>query len=287
MKLFNTVKSLQEELIHLKNQGQSIGLVPTMGALHEGHISLVNQAKEMSDYVVVSIFVNPTQFNNPEDLEKYPRTLEQDISLLEQYGVDCVFAPGIKEIYPDDYTSPRIDLGMLDKVMEGKFRPGHFQGVVEVVKRLFEIIQPDSAYFGKKDFQQVAVIRYMTDFFHLPVKIVECPIMRNEKGLALSSRNARLSEEEKQQALVLYNTLNFAKNNTSNFLPKELAEKCAGLIHASELKLEYIEIVNPVTLEALDEAWITGAVCCIAAYCGEIRLIDNMTLIPEQEAGSL
>lgn len=284
MKLFNTVKSLQEELIVLKKQGQSIGIVPTMGALHDGHISLVNQAKEMSNYVVVSIFVNPTQFNNPEDLEKYPRTLQQDISLLERHGVDCVFAPDIKEIYPHHYTSPRIDLGMLGKVMEGKFRPGHFQGVVEVVKRLFEIIQPDFAYFGKKDFQQVAVIRYMTDFFHLPVTIIECPIMRNEKGLALSSRNARLSEKEKQQALVLYNTLDFAKNNTSNFTPKKLAEKCAQLIHASELKLEYIEIVHPVTLETLEGEWVAGAVCCIAAYCGEIRLIDNMTLIPEQEA---
>lgn len=265
----------------LKNQGKSIGVVPTMGALHEGHISLVNQAKKMCDYVIVSIFVNPTQFNNPTDLEKYPRTLEHDTDLLRQYNVDYIFAPNVSEIYPENYSSPHIDLGILDKVMEGKFRPGHFLGVVEVVKRLFDIIQPDYAYFGKKDFQQVAVIRYMTDYFKIPVKIIECPIIRSEKGLALSSRNARLSEEEKEQALLLYRTLDFAKNNTGVFSPRETIEKCTQLIRDSELKLEYIEIVNPATLESLSEKWVAGAVCCIAAYCGEIRLIDNMTLVAE------
>lgn len=265
----------------LKNQGKSIGVVPTMGALHEGHISLVNQAKKMCDYVIVSIFVNPTQFNNPTDLEKYPRTLEHDTDLLRQYNVDYIFAPNVSEIYPENYSSPHIDLGILDKVMEGKFRPGHFLGVVEVVKRLFDIIQPDYAYFGKKDFQQVAVIRYMTDYFKIPVKIIECPIIRSEKGLALSSRNARLSEEEKEQALLLYRTLDFAKNNTGVFSPRETIETCTQLIRDSELKLEYIEIVNPATLESLSEKWVAGAVCCIAAYCGEIRLIDNMTLVAE------
>lgn len=281
MKIFNTVKLLQEEMSILKNQGKSIGVVPTMGALHEGHISLVNQAKKMCDYVIVSIFVNPTQFNNPTDLEKYPRTLEHDTDLLRQYNVDYIFAPNVSEIYPENYSSPHIDLGILDKVMEGKFRPGHFLGVVEVVKRLFDIIQPDYAYFGKKDFQQVAVIRYMTDYFKIPVKIIECPIIRSEKGLALSSRNARLSEEEKEQALLLYRTLDFAKNNTGVFSPRETIEKCTQLIRDSELKLEYIEIVNPATLESLSEKWVAGAVCCIAAYCGEIRLIDNMTLVAE------
>lgn len=281
MEIFSTVKSLQERLLSLKKQEKAIGLVPTMGALHEGHISLVNQAKKNCDYVVVSIFVNPTQFNNASDLEKYPRTLEKDVDLLTQSGVDFVFAPDPTEIYPSGYRSSQIDLGILDKVMEGKFRPGHFQGVVEVVKRLFEIVQPNIACFGKKDFQQVAVIQYMTSVFNLPVQIIECPIMRNENGLALSSRNMRLSEAERQQALILYDTLLFAKENTGRFSPKELMRYCIEKIDHSELKSEYVEIVHPVTLETLSDKWVEGAICCIAAYCGEVRLIDNMVLIEE------
>lgn len=278
MDVLSTVKSIQEEIFIQKKQQKTIGLVPTMGALHSGHISLVEQAKAQCDYVVVSIFVNPTQFNNSSDLQKYPRTLEADTNLLKQAGVDLIFAPDVHEIYPKDYISPSINLGILDKVMEGEFRPGHFKGVVEVVKRFFDIVQPDFAFFGKKDFQQVAVIKYMTSFFELPVSIVECPIIRSEKGLALSSRNMRLSEEEKEKALVLYNTLDFARTNVDNFTPKELAENCNQMITDSELKLEYLEIVNPTTLQRLEENWVEGAVCCIAAYCGEVRLIDNMEL---------
>lgn len=279
MDVLSTVKSIQEEIFLQKKQQKTIGLIPTMGALHSGHISLVEQAKSQCDYVVVSIFVNPTQFNNPSDLQKYPRTLESDVTLLKQAGVDLIFVPEINEIYPKDYSSPLIDLGILDKIMEGEFRPGHFQGVVEVVKRFFDIVQPDFAFFGKKDFQQVAVIKYMTNFFKLPVTIVECPIIRSDKGLALSSRNMRLSDEEKEKALVLYNTLDFARTNVANFTPRALVEKCTQLIATSELKLEYLEIVNPATLQQLDENWIEGAVCCIAAYCGEVRLIDNMELM--------
>lgn len=255
-----------------------IGFVPTMGALHDGHISLVKQAKEMCDYVIVSIFVNPTQFNNPSDLEKYPRTLEKDTNLLAQTDVDFVFAPSADEIYPPNYISPIINLGILDKVMEGKFRPGHFHGVVEVVKRLFEIVNPDFAYFGKKDFQQVAVIKHMVHAFQLPITVVECPIIRNEYGLAMSSRNARLSPEEQKKALVIYETLLFAKNNIENYTPNELMEVCRKQIEASDLKLEYVEIVHPTTLISLSEKWEDGAVCCIAAYCGEVRLIDNIVL---------
>lgn len=278
MKVFNTVKSLQDELFPLKKRGMKIGFVPTMGALHDGHISLVKQAKEMCDYVIVSIFVNPTQFNNPSDLEKYPRTLEKDTNLLAQTDVDFVFAPSADEIYPPDYISPVINLGILDKVMEGKFRPGHFHGVVEVVKRLFEIVSPDFAYFGKKDFQQVAVIKHMVRTFQLPLTIVECPIIRNEYGLAMSSRNARLSPEEQKKALVIHETLLFAKNNIGNYTPNELTEVCKKQIEASDLKLEYVEIVDSVTLISLSEKWEDGAVCCIAAYCGEVRLIDNIVL---------
>ncbi len=280
MDVLSTVKSIQEEVFTQKKQHKTIGFVPTMGALHSGHISLVEQAKTQCDYVIVSIFVNPTQFNNAADLQKYPRTLEADAELLKQAEVDLIFAPEINEIYPADYSTPTIDLGILDKVMEGKFRPGHFQGVVEVVKRFFDIVQPDFAYFGKKDFQQVAVIKYMTNYFQLPVSIVECPIIRSEKGLALSSRNMRLTDEEKEKALVLYNTLDFAKSNVSNFSPKDLADKCTKLIADSELKLEYLEIVDPASLENLENEWVDGATCCIAAYCGEVRLIDNMELVP-------
>lgn len=250
-----------------------------MGALHYGHISLVNQAKETCDYVVTSIFVNPAQFNNASDLEKYPRTLERDLQLLKQANVDFVFTPEVKEVYPENYSPYFLDLGNLDNIMEGKFRPGHFHGVVEVVKRLFDIIQPDLAYFGKKDFQQVAVIKHMTKELKLPVTIVECPVVRNENGLAMSSRNARLSENEQQQALAIYNTLVFAKNNAADYTPKELMEKCTEMIEKSLLRLEYVEIVHPASLESLSDKWVDGAVCCIAAYCGEVRLIDNMILV--------
>jgi pantoate--beta-alanine ligase len=279
MKIFDTVKSIQEELFPLKKQGLKIGFIPTMGALHEGHISLVRQAKEVCDYVVVSVFVNPTQFNNPSDLDKYPRTLDKDIDLLTQTKTDFLFTPSSIEVYPTNYKAPFIDLGILDKVMEGKFRPGHFQGVVEVVKRLFEIVQPDFAYFGKKDFQQVAVIKSMVKTFQFPLTIVECPIIRNENGLAMSSRNARLSPEEQKKSLVIYETLLFAKNNAKNYNPKELVEVCKKQIETSDLQLEYVEIVHPATLLSLSDQWEDGAVCCIAAYCGEVRLIDNMVLV--------
>lgn len=279
MEILNTVELTYNQISTLKNQEKKVGLIPTMGALHEGHISLIEEAKKQCDIIIVSIFVNPTQFNNPSDLEKYPRTLEKDVELLSGHQVDFIFAPSVNEIYPSDYASSEIDLGILDKVMEGKFRPGHFQGVVQIVKRLFEITQPDFAYFGQKDFQQVAVIRYMVNFFSLSVQIVECPIMRNENGLALSSRNMWLSENEKQQALVIYNTLLFAKQNTSDLSPKEIMEICSRKINESGLRTEYVEIVHPVTLETLSDSWVNGAVCCIAAFCGEVRLIDNMILI--------
>lgn len=278
MNRISTVKSIQDEVFALKKQGKKIGLIPTMGALHEGHLSLVEQAKQQCDAIIVSIFVNPTQFNNLSDLEKYPRTIEKDMNLLSGHGVTFVFAPSVEEIYPSDYIKPTIDLGMLDQVMEGKFRPGHFQGVVEVVKRLLETVQPNVAYFGKKDFQQLAVINYMVDYFKIPVTIVECPIIRSDNGLALSSRNMRLSETEKEQALTIYQTLLFIHEHTADYSPEGLMKKGTDMIHAGGLKTEYVEIVDPVTLETLTDRWVPGAVCCVAAYCGEVRLIDNMTV---------
>lgn len=276
MNRISTVKSIQDEVFALKKQGKKIGLIPTMGALHEGHLSLVEQARQQCDVIIVSIFVNPTQFNNPSDLANYPRTIEKDMDLLSGHGVMFVFAPSVEEIYPSDYVKPAIDLGALDLVMEGKFRPGHFQGVIEVVKRLLESVQPDAAYFGQKDFQQLAVIHYMVNYFKIPVAIVECPIVRSDRGLALSSRNMRLSEAEKEQALVIYTTLLFVKAHVADASPEALMKQAVERINAAGLKTEYVEIVHPLTLETLTDKWIPGAVCCVAAYCGEVRLIDNM-----------
>lgn len=272
------VEEIGDYISQIKATGKTVGLVPTMGALHEGHVSLVEKAKSLCDVVVVSIFVNPTQFNNATDLEKYPRTLENDMSLLAPYGVDVVFAPTTSEIYPANYQAATIELGKLDRVMEGEHRPGHFQGVVEVVKRLFEITQPDFAFFGQKDFQQVAVIKFMVEYFQMPVTIVECPIIRSEKGLALSSRNMRLSAEEKEQALVIYQTMVQIQLNYEGFTPNEWMKKGVELINAAGLEAEYLEIVHPTTLEKLTDTWIDEAVCCVAAYCGSVRLIDNMTI---------
>lgn len=276
MNRISTVKSIQDEVFALKKQGKKIGLIPTMGALHEGHLSLVEQARQQCDVIIVSIFVNPTQFNNSSDLANYPRTIEKDMDLLSGHGVTFVFAPSVEEIYPSDYVKPAIDLGALDLVMEGKFRPGHFQGVIEVVKRLLESVQPDAAYFGQKDFQQLAVIHYMVNYFKIPVAIVECPIVRSDRGLALSSRNMRLSEAEKEQALVIYTTLLFVKAHVADASPEALMKQAVERINAAGLKTEYVEIVHPLTLETLTDKWIPGAVCCVAAYCGEVRLIDNM-----------
>jgi pantoate--beta-alanine ligase len=273
--------SLAELQTALKNQISSetiIGLVPTMGALHEGHATLVRTAKKTSNFVVVTIFVNPTQFNNPEDLSNYPKTEEKDIALLKMLDCDLVFFPKICDVYPDDYIFPGINLGFLDQTMEGELRPGHFQGVCQVVYRLFQLTKPNKAYFGLKDFQQVSVIRFMVNHFQLPIEITPCETSRNEEGLALSSRNLRLSEEQKNEALVLYKTLSEAKLNTSKFNPSQIKTIAEESIQKSALRLEYVEIVDPITLENLTNEWCANARMCIVAYAGEVRLIDNMEI---------
>ena len=276
-----TAYSREEFQTALKKQvpvGSIIGLVPTMGALHEGHASLVRTAKQTSDFVIVTVFVNPTQFTNLDDLTNYPKTEEKDIELLKKIGCDLVFFPKINDIYPDDYQFPGIDLGFLDQTMEGELRPGHFQGVCQVVYRLFQLTNPTKAYFGLKDFQQVSVIQFMVDYFQLPIEIIPCETSRNKEGLALSSRNLRLSEEQKEEAIVLYKTLSESKSNAIKLTPSEvksLAEEC---IRKSTLKLEYVEIVNPITLENLTNEWCALARMCIVAYAGEVRLIDNMEI---------
>lgn len=277
MKLITTVNELQKAVEVFRSQGKQIGLVPTMGALHRGHISLVEQCLRDNDICVVSVFVNPTQFNNKEDLEKYPRTLDRDCEYLNNAGATIVFAPSVDEVYPEPDTR-QFDFGTLDKVMEGKFRPGHFNGVAQVVSRLFDMVKPDRAYFGEKDFQQLAIIREMVKQLNLPVEIVPMPIVREESGLALSSRNERLSSVQKQIAVniskTLFDSVLWMKSATIN----ETTERVVSTLNAIEgLEVEYFEIVDGLTLEPVtnwsDSDYIVG---CITVFCGEVRLIDNV-----------
>ena len=277
MKVIQTVGELRNELSIFRTQGKTIGFVPTMGALHEGHASLVRRAVSENDVAVVSVFVNPTQFNDKNDLIKYPRTFEADCALLEKEGVHVVFAPTVEEMYPEPDTR-RFSYAPLDTVMEGKFRPGHFNGVCQVVSKLFYMVEPDKAYFGEKDFQQLAIIREMTRRLDIPVQIVGCPIVREADGLALSSRNARLTEEQRKQALVisktLFDSIEYAKNHTvaetQAFVENRIAE-------AEGLDLEYFELVDGTTLQKIISWGETDyAVGCITVFCGDVRLIDNI-----------
>ncbi|WP_294671602.1 pantoate--beta-alanine ligase [uncultured Fluviicola sp.] len=279
MEIINTVEGLKKTLDSARKEGKSIGFVPTMGALHQGHMDLVSRASTVCDVVVVSVFVNPTQFNNPSDLEKYPRTPHADSELLKKFGCDVAFFPSETEIYPENLVSPRVDLAGLDEVMEGKFRPGHFKGVVQVVYRLFDIVEPQKAFFGLKDFQQVAVIKRMVEQLNLPIEIVPCETSRTEKGLAMSSRNKRLSEVQKEEALIIYHTLMHAKADAGSFSPAETIVRAKDFFEQGALQLEYLTIVDPHTLQDLSDKWVPGAAMCIACFCGEVRLIDNMTLI--------
>ena len=277
MKIIHTIKDLQTELSELKAQGKKVGLVPTMGALHAGHASLVKRSVNENDVTVVSVFVNPTQFNDKNDLVKYPRTLDADCKLLESCGVTFVFAPSVEEIYPEPDTR-RFSYAPLDTVMEGAFRPGHFNGVCQIVSKLFDIVKPHCAYFGEKDFQQLAIIREMVRQMKFDLEIVGCPIVREEVGLALSSRNARLSAEERENALNISRTLfksrTFATTHSVSETQKMVEDAIAA---APGLRLEYFEIVDGNTLQKVgdwnDTSYVVG---CITVFCGEVRLIDNI-----------
>lgn len=275
MNVFNDRNSLTEAIKLLKSEGLTVGFVPTMGALHEGHLSLVERAFQEVDSVVVSIFVNPTQFNNSTDLASYPRMLEKDIQLLQSAGNVLIFTPNVAEIYPETDTFSPLDLDGIDTVLEGKFRPGHFQGVVHVLRNLFEIVQADKAYFGWKDFQQVAVIKKMVDKLNIPIEIVPCETARSPVGLALSSRNLRLTEEQKSDALILFNTFQFLESIKETYSPSEAQRLSTDFFNRGNLRLEYLAIVDSTTLQELTTTWVKGATCCIAAFCGEVRLIDN------------
>ncbi len=280
MKVINKTSDLQAIIEQLKNDGKSIGLVPTMGALHKGHLSLVKNSISNNDITVVSIFVNPTQFNNPNDLASYPRTVDKDLELLQTVGCDVVFAPEADDIYSKSETDSRFEFDFegLDKVMEGKFRPGHFNGVVQIVSKLFDLVRPDRAYFGEKDFQQLAIIRLMTRRYNLPIEIVPCPIVREDSGLALSSRNSLLKDNEKQVASHIYAVL----NESRQFVPQTEVEELKQCVIAAieqkpELKVEYFDIVDGHTLKSIgkwDESdYVVG---CITVFCGNVRLIDNI-----------
>ena len=277
MKIVHTVKDLQAALAALRAQGKTVGLVPTMGALHAGHASLVKRCVAENDAAVVSVFVNPTQFNDKNDLAKYPRTLDADCRLLEQCGAAFAFAPSVEEMYPEPDTR-QFSYAPLDTVMEGKYRPGHFNGVCQIVSKLFEAVKPDRAYFGEKDFQQLAIIREMVRQLKFPLQIVGCPIVREEDGLALSSRNARLSAEERQQALKISQTLFASRDYAKSHTVAETQKFVEDAIEAAPgLRLEYFELVDGNTLQKIANWEDTSyAVGCITVFCGEVRLIDNI-----------
>jgi len=278
MKIIKTKQELQIEIESLKSSGKKIGFVPTMGALHDGHKSLVERCVAENDTCIVSIFVNPTQFNNTEDLEKYPRHLDQDAKFLESAGCQLIFAPDPTEIYESNELNNRFefDFGGLDTVMEGKFRPGHFNGVVQIVSKLFRLVQPDKAYFGEKDFQQLAIIHRMVKLLNLNVEIVDCPIVREPSGLALSSRNKRLTEAERKKAIEISKVLSESRNFAAELSPIELTQWVVDLINlVPGLEVEYYEIVNTTTLQTVN-SWKEPSIGCIAVYCGEVRLIDNI-----------
>lgn len=278
MKLIRSKFELLTDIQLLKFLGKTIGFVPTMGALHAGHIALVKRAVAENDICIVSIFVNPTQFNNITDLEKYPRNLERDAKLLENAGCELIFAPESDMIYNSDEISNRFefDFGGLDTVMEGKFRPGHFNGVVQIVSKFFQLIQPNKAYFGEKDFQQLAIIHNMVNILNFDVEIVDCPIIRESSGLAMSSRNERLTDEQRKKAVEISKVLFESRNFAAQLSPKKLTRWVIDKINTvHELEVEYYEIVNSITLQPL-VSWSEPAVGCIAVYCGKVRLIDNI-----------
>lgn len=277
MRVVKTISELKSLISGYKQENKTVGLVPTMGALHARHKSLVDRARKENDIVVVSVFVNPTQFNNKQDLATYPRTEERDCALLEAAGCDVVFMPAVEEVYPEP-DNRQFDLGAVAEVMEGAHRPGHFNGVAQIVSKLFGFVEPDRAYFGEKDFQQIAVIRKMVQLEGFKLQIVACPIKREDDGLALSSRNVRLTAEQRQLAPNIYRVLkescNFAKSHTVAETEEFVVDSLNAL---PQMEVEYYSIVDALTMQPVgdwaDADSITG---CITVYCGEVRLIDNI-----------
>ena len=275
MKIIHTISELKAHLDEYKTPGLSIGLVPTMGALHDGHIRLVERCVQENSVCVVSVFVNPTQFNDPNDLISYPRTPEQDAEMLRKAGCKYVFMPSADEMYPETDTR-KFDFGTLETVMEGRFRPGHFNGVAQIVSKLFDAVMPDRAYFGEKDFQQLSIIHHMVRSMNFNIEIIDCPIVREPSGLAMSSRNERLTDSQRKKAVEISKVLFESRNFATQLSPTELTQWVTDKINAVDvLEVEYYEIVNSTTLQPVN-SWSESAVGCIAVFCGEVRLIDNI-----------
>ena len=285
MKIIRTVGELRKYVVDAHDSGKSIGLVPTMGALHAGHMSLMHKARKENDVVVASVFVNPTQFNNAQDLKTYPRTESADVALLEDAGVDAAFIPSVEEVYPEPDTRV-FDLGKVAEVMEGKMRPGHFNGVAQIVSKLFGWVSPDRAYFGEKDFQQIAVIKKMVQLEGFDIEIVDCPICRHDDGLAMSSRNVRLTEEQRSIAPKIHKVLTDSLKWAEEHSPQEVKQMVADTLNGVEwLETEYYEIVDSLSMQPI-EKWEdvdkkSGAVAvgCVTVYCGDVRLIDNIKYV--------
>ncbi|MFP5079136.1 pantoate--beta-alanine ligase [Pedobacter sp. JCM 36344] len=278
MKVIHTIAALKSLLSPIKLAKQKIALVPTMGALHKGHVSLIKEAQQHTDLVVCSIFVNPTQFTDPKDLEKYPRPLEHDIQMLKDAGCNIVFMPPVKEMYPtqEDW---HIDLGPAEFVLEGEFRKGHYQGVTQIVKKLFDAVSPDIALFGEKDFQQVLMIRHMVDHFKMSVELISCPIIREDDGLAMSSRNINLTAEDRQHSLVLSAALFYIRDNFQRESIATLLTNAKAMFNAVPgVELDYFTIANGETLQPASQKSQPNLVALVAAKVGQTRLIDNMLL---------
>ena len=279
MKVLKSKKTLIDYVERQREMGKKIGFAPTMGALHEGHLSLYKAAKKENDEVISSIFVNPTQFNNPDDFQKYPKTLEKDLELLEKAGVDAVYVPNVEEMYPDGLSSKKYDFDGLENEMEGKYRPGHFDGVGTIVEELFRQVQPHNAYFGEKDYQQSAIIKKMVEKTKLPVKIHGVPTLREEDGLAMSSRNVRLTETQRKEATIIYETLTKVKEWFKVISLEEIKQRVTDIFRNSNFELEYFVIADEETLKeahAINEDKKYRAF--IVAYADTVRLIDNMHL---------
>lgn len=278
MEVINTIAALKSLLGPIKLAGQKIALVPTMGALHSGHVSLINMARRHADIVVCSIFVNPTQFTDPKDLERYPRPLEHDLDMLSTSGCDVVFMPSVKEMYPEP-ENWHIDLGPAEFLLEGEFRKGHYQGVTQIVKKLFDAVDPHLALFGQKDFQQVLMIQKMVSHFDMPVQIITCPIIREEDGLAMSSRNIHLTDQDRHNALVLSKALFFVKDNfNQGGIPELLSAARQMIQQIPGVELDYFTIADGETLLPAVDKDQPNIVALVAAKVGQTRLIDNMIL---------
>lgn len=279
MLLIKRKADLVQWLDKQRSEGRSIGFVPTMGALHAGHISLIDISKKGTETTVCSIFVNPTQFNDPKDFQKYPITIENDILLLEQAGVDVLYLPEVPDIYPDGIKDlEKYDLGSLESLLEGAFRPGHFQGVCQVMRRLLEAVRPDQLFMGQKDYQQCMVVHRLLEIIGLPTRLVPCPIIREKDGLAMSSRNMRLSEDQRRTATTIHQALTRIKEGWQKGEKTDRLIKFAtSLLEEKGFRVDYVSIADPMTLEPVQRSEVP-AVALVAAFLGEIRLIDNMTL---------